>query len=211
MDRSCVQRAVTLSVCSSMAKQGKYYVPAASSARHVHLCQKDIEVLFGAGYQLSEFKALSQPGQFASNEKIAIKGSRGVIEGIRVLGPARADTQVEISLSDSFKLGVKPMVRMSGNVDGAPGATLIGPAGQVELKQGVLISARHLHINEAQAAEYKLSNGDVISLKKGGERETIFGNVVVRCGSGHSLEVHLDTDEANAAMLKNGDLLEVIR
>ncbi|MBT3319671.1 MAG: phosphate propanoyltransferase [Clostridia bacterium] len=194
-----------------MAKQGRYYVPAASSARHVHLCQKDIEVLFGSGYQLSEFKALSQPGQFASNEKISLKGSRGQIDGIRVLGPARPDTQVEISLTDSFKLGVKPMVRMSGNVDGAPGATLIGPKGQVELVQGVLISARHLHINEQQAAEFNMKDGDVVCLKKGGERETIFGNVVVRCGSGHSLEVHLDTDEANAALLKNGDLLEVIR
>ncbi len=211
MDRALIQRAVTLSLCSSLAKQGKYYVPAASSARHVHLCQKDIDVLFGQGYQLTAFKPLSQPGQFASNEKVSIKGSRGQIDDIRVLGPARPETQVEVSVTDSYKPGVKPGMRMSGDVAGAPGAVLIGPKGQVDLLQGVLISARHLHINEEQAAEYNLKNGDVISLKKCGDRETIFGNVIVRCAKGHSLEVHLDTDEANAALLNNGDLLEVIR
>jgi len=171
MEKSCVQRAVTLAVCSRMAKQGEYFVPAASSARHVHLCRKDIDVLFGNGYQLSELKALTQPGQFASNEKIMIKGCRSEIRGVRVLGPEREQTQVEISMTDSFKLGIKPMVRMSGDIDGSAGAVLIGPAGQVELSQGILISARHLHISPEQAAEYKLKDGDVVSLKKGGARE----------------------------------------
>ena len=206
-----IKRTITLSVCSSLAEQGEYYVPAAASARHVHLSRKDIDALFGAGYELTQFKALSQPGQYASNEKVTIKGSKGELKNVRVLGPPRADTQVEISMTDSFKLGIKPVVRMSGDVKGTPGAVLIGPAGTVELSEGVIISARHLHINEEQAAQYKLKNGDTISVKKDGERETVFGNIVVRCGAKHSLEVHLDTDEANAAMIGSGELLKVIR
>lgn len=211
MDKSTVQRAVTLAVCSNMAARGQYYVPAAASARHVHMSKEDIEKLFGAGYELTQFKPLSQPGQFASNEKVTIKGPKGELKNVRILGPARGDTQIEVSVTDSFKLGVKPVVKMSGDIKETPGIVLIGPKGQIELNQGVIISARHLHINEEQAAQYKLKNGDVISVKKEGLRETVFGNVLVRCGSAHSLEVHLDTDEANAALLKNGDLLEVIR
>ena len=114
-------------------------------------------------------------------------------------------------MTDSFKLGINQEVRMSGEIKGTQGALIIGPAGQIELSEGVMNSARHVHINEEQAALYNLKNGDIISLKKSGIRETIFGNVVVRCGNSHSLELHIDTDEANAAMLKNGDLLELIR
>lgn len=211
MEKSCVQRAVTLAVCTKLAAQGQYYVPAASSARHVHLSKQDIETLFGKGYELTEFKALTQPGQFASNEKITIKGTKGELKGVRVLGPARSSTQVEISLTDSFKLGIKPVVRMSGNIQGTPGAVLVGPKGEVVLSEGVIVSARHLHISEDEAKLYNVQNGDIISVKKDGDRETTFGNVVVRCGKGHSLEVHLDTDEANAALITNGVLLEVIR
>lgn len=211
MEKSCIQRAVTLAVCGKLAAQGQFYVPAASSARHVHLSKQDIEILFGKGYKLTEYKALTQPGQFASNEKVTVKGSRSEIKGVRVLGPARGNTQVEISLTDSYKLGVKPVVRMSGNIKGTHGVVLIGPKGQVELTEGVIVSARHLHISEDEAKLYNLKNGDIISVKKDGEREITFGNVVVRCGKGHSLEVHLDTDEANAALITNGVLLEVIR
>lgn len=211
MEKGRIQRAVTLEVCSKMARQGEYFVPCASSARHVHLCAKDIETLFGGGYKLTEYKALSQPGQFASNEKVTIKGARGEIKGVRVLGPERSATQVEISMTDSFKLGIKPVVRMSGNVQGTPGATLTGPNGQAELLEGVMVSARHLHMSDPQAAQFNLKNGDIVSLKKNGQRQITFGNVVVRCGAKHSLEVHLDTDEANAALIQNGELLEVIR
>ena len=211
MEKSCVQRAVTLSVCCNAAAQGQYYIPAASSARHLHLCREDVQTLFGKGHRLTEYKALTQPGQFACEEKVTLKGPRSEIKGVRVLGPERGSTQVEISMTDSYKLGIKPVLRMSGNTEGTPGATLIGPAGSVELAEGVIIAARHLHISSEEAAIYGLKNGEVISLKKSGEREVIFGNVVVRVGDGHSLELHLDTDEANAALLKNGDLLEWIR
>ena len=211
MDKSSIKRAVTLTVCSSLAKQGEYYIPAASSARHLHISRKDLDILFGRGYQLTEYKPLSQPGQFACNEKVTVKGPKGEIKNVRILGPERTQTQVEISMTDSFKLGINPLVKMSGDIKGTPGAVIIGPAGQIELSEGVMISARHVHINEEQAALYNLKNGDIISLKKSGIRETIFGNVVVRRGNSHSLELHIDTDEANAAMLKNGDLLELIR
>jgi putative phosphotransacetylase len=211
MDKGCVQRAVTLAVCMRAAAQGEYYVPAAASARHVHLSKADVATLFGEGYELKPMKPLTQPDQFAAEEKVDIVGPRGTIAGVRVLGPARKDTQIEVSLTDAVKLGIKPVVRMSGDIAFSPGAKLVGPKGSIDLPQGVIISARHLHMSKDEAAAYGLKNGDVVSLKKSGPRETIFGNVVVRSGDGHSLEVHLDTDEANAAMLNNGDLLEVIR
>jgi len=211
MDKGCIQRAVTLALCTRLAREGRYYVPAAASARHMHLCQAHIEALFGAGHTLHNFKPLTQPGQYACEEKVDIRGPRGELKGVRVLGPARPQTQVEVSVTDAFKLGVAPVVKMSGDIAATPGIRLVGPAGEVEIPEGVIVSARHLHISEEEAALYGLKDGDVISVKKGGPRETVFGNVLVRSGKGHSLlEVHLDTDEANTALLKNGDLLEIL-
>lgn len=211
MEKGCVKRAVTLAVCRQAAAQGEYYVPAAASARHVHLSKADVAALFGEGYELKAMRPLTQPGQFAAEEKVDIVGPRGTIKGVRVLGPARKDTQIEISITDSFKLGIKPVVRMSGDITFTPGAKLVGAKGSIDLPQGVIVSARHLHMSPEEAAAYGLKDGDVVSLKKHGPREIVFGGVVVRCGDGHSLEVHFDTDEANAAMISNGDLLEVIR
>ncbi len=210
MDKGSVQRAVTLAVCMRAAASGEYYVPAAASARHIHLSEKDVAVLFGDGYSLKPMRPLSQPGQFAAEEKVDIVGPRGSIKGVRVLGPARKETQIEVSVTDAIKLGFKQVVRMSGAAE-TPGAKLAGPRGSVDLPQGVIIAARHMHISKEEAAAYGLKDGQIVSVKKGGTRETIFGNVVVRSGDGHSLEVHLDTDEANAALLTNGDLLEIIR
>ena len=211
MDKGCVKRAVTLAVCRYAAAQGEYYVPAAASARHIHLSQADVAALFGEGYKLRQFRPLTQPGQFAAEEKVDIVGPRGTISGVRVLGPARKETQIEISITDAIRLGIKPVVRMSGDIAFTPGAKLVGPKGSVDLPQGVIVAARHLHMSPEEAAAYGLKDGDVVSLRKPGPREVIFGNVVVRSGKGHSLEVHLDTDEANAAMLSNGDLLEIIK
>ena len=183
------------------------YVPAAVSNRHVHLSVEDAEKLFGKGYVLTPIKALSQPGQFVCNEKITLAGPKGTIQGVRVLGPFRNDTQVEISITDSFVLGIPPVIRMSGSLDKTPGARLIGPEGQVLLQKGVIVSARHLHISDEEAAWYGVKNGDTVSVKKTGAREITFEGVLVRAGKGHSLELHLDTDEANAAGIKNGELL----
>ena len=186
-------------------------MPAAASVRHVHLSQADVAALFGEGYELRPLRPLTQPGQFAAEEKVDIVGPRGAISGVRVLGPARKETQIEISITDAIRLGIKPVVRMSGDIAFTPGAKLAGPKGSVDVPQGVIVAARHLHMSPEEAAAYGLKDGDVVSLRKPGPREVIFGNVVVRSGKGHSLEVHLDTDEANAAMLSNGDLLEIIK
>ena len=191
-------------------KTGKRYVPAAASNRHVHLCQKDIDTLFGEGYQLTPVKPLSQPNQFAGKETLTLVGPKGKIEKIRVLGPARKETQVEISITDSFKLGIKPVIRMSGDTAGTPGGTLVSERASVELAQGVMVSARHLHLSGQQGAAFGLRDGQTVSLRSQGQRAVVFENVLVRSGDAHEMEVHLDVDEANAAGLKNGDILEII-
>lgn len=211
MDKAAVQRQVQLSVAESVfRKEGKIFVPVAASARHVHLCRKDVEQLFGPGYQLQKFKDLVQPGQFACKEQVTIVGPRGQIERVRVLGPERKDTQVEIALTDSFQLGIKPPIRMSGKVAGTPGCKLVGPYGSVEIPQGVIAAARHLHVSKAQAAFFGLKDGQVVGLRSGGERSVVFENVIVRAGDGHELEVHLDTDESNAAAMAGSVMMEVI-
>lgn len=211
MDQNEIKAKVRNEVIRAFGKStGKKYVPAAVSNRHIHLCRADIDKLFGAGYELQPLKPLSQPGQYAAKETVTLTGPKGSIAGVRVLGPARPDTQAEISVTDSFKLGIRPVVRMSGKVDGSPGGKIEGPAGSVELEKGIMVSARHLHLSAAQAVELGLRDGQVVSLKSFGERATVFENVAVRSGDGHDMEVHLDMDEANAAMLKNGDIMEII-
>ncbi len=211
MDKAAVQRQVQLSVAESVfRKEGKIFVPVAASARHVHLCRQHVEQLFGPGYQLQKLKDLSQPGQCACKEQVTVVGPRGQIEKVRVLGPERKDTQIEIALTDSFQLGVKPPIRMSGKVAGTPGCKLVGPYGSVDIPEGIIIAARHLHVSKAQAALFGLKDGQVVSIRSGGERSVVFENVVVRAGDGHDLEVHLDTDEANAAAMAGSVMMEVI-
>lgn len=189
---------------------GKLFVPIGVSNRHVHLSQEDLEALFGAGYQLTPIKPLSQPDQFASQETVTVVGPKGKIEKMRVLGPLRPQTQIEISITDSFALGIKPSIRMSGKLADTPGAKIIGPAGEVDVKEGVMVAARHMHISKREAEAYGLKDGQTVGLKVPGERALVFENVLVRSGDGHELEVHLDVDEANAAKLKNNDILEII-
>ncbi len=211
MKESDIKRLVLLGIVKNLAQQKEYYIPAAASGRHVHLCRADVEKLFGTGYALKTSRALSQPGQYACEEKIAVAGPKGRMEGVRILGPERPETQVEVSLTDTFKLGIAPAVRMSGDIAGTPGCTLIGPKGEAALDQGVIVAARHLHMSDEEAAAFGLKNGDVVSAIKKGERGIAFNNILVRAGKAHSLELHIDTDEANAAAIKNGDLLELIR
>ena len=182
-----------------------------TSARHVHVTKEDLETLFGQGFELTVKKELSQPGQFACQETLTFEGPKGQLQKLRVLGPERRETQVELSVTDCFKAGVKPVVRMSGELEGTPGGKLIGPAGETVLQKGVIVAERHLHMSAAQAEAYGLKNGDVIKIRKEGARPVVFEGVKVRCGSGHELEVHLDTDEANAALIKNGDLMEIVK
>ena len=211
MDKGQVQRAVQLAVAeATYRKSGKIFVPVASSARHIHLCRADVEKLFGAGYQLQKFKDLSQPGQYACKEQVTVVGPKGKIERVRVLGPERPETQIEIALTDSFALGIRPPVRMSGKIAGTPGCKLIGPNGEAEVAQGVIVAARHLHISPAQAEMFGLKDGQIVSVKSTGERAVVFENVVVRAGKGHDLEVHIDTDEANALAMTGSPMMEVL-
>lgn len=212
MDKNAVQRQVQLSVAQSVFRDsGRIFVPVASSARHVHLCRADVEALFGKDYQLRVFKNLSQPGQFACAEQVTVVGPKGKIDRVRVLGPERKATQVEIALTDSFALGVRPPVRMSGKTEGTPGCKLVGPAGEVELKEGVIVAARHLHLSEEQAKLFGLKDGQAVKIRSEGVRAVTLENVIVRAGKGHDMEVHIDTDEANALAMSGTPMMEVIR
>jgi putative phosphotransacetylase len=210
-ERATVQRLVTERIVKTAYEQtGKRFVPAAASNRHIHVSAQDLETLFGKGYALKPERALSQPGQFAAAETVTIAGPKGRIDQVRVLGPARGKTQVEILTTDAFKLGISPVVRISGDTEGTPGAVVIGPAGTVELQSGVIVAMRHVHISIEQAAWLGLQIGDIASIRKDGVRALVLENVPVRCGEGHNLELHLDMEEANAGSIKNGELLEIV-
>lgn len=211
MIKTEIRKKIEAEVIQILAQQtGRRLVPAAGSNRHVHLCRADVEALFGTGYVLTQLRPLSQPGQYACEELVTLQGPKGSISKIRVLGPERKETQIEISVTDSFKLGIKPVVKMSGELENTPGGKLIGPKGSVELQKGVVVAARHLHLSADQAKKYNLQSGDVVKLKVNGFRPVVFENVIVRSGDDHEMEVHLDTDEANAAFIKNGDYMEII-
>lgn len=197
-------------VLSHLAVMGTKYVPAGVSARHVHLSREDLDRLFGLGCALHACKALSQPGQFAAQERVTVSGPRGELANVRVLGPVRGQTQVELTFSEAKKLGIPGQIRMSGDVDGTPGCTLKGPAGQLVIPQGVIVPARHLHLSPQQAACFGLKDGQAVSLRMGGQRGGVLDQVICRVGEGHDLEVHLDTDEANALCVTDGDLLELV-
>lgn len=184
-----------------------FEVPVGISNRHVHLSEADVEALFGEGYQLTKLKDLSQPGQYACEETVMLVGPKGVIEKVRVLGPPRKQSQVEITLTDSFKLGVKAPLRDSGDLAGSAPITLVGPKGALTLKEGAIVAARHIHMHTSEAEKLNLKDGDKVSVRAKGPRGIIFGDVLVRVSDNYSLEMHVDTDEANAVGLRNGDIL----
>jgi putative phosphotransacetylase len=171
------------------------------SNKHLHLRQEDVDTLFGKGHSLTHTKDLIQPGQYACDEKVDIVGPKGVLKGVRVLGPVRPETQVELSLTDARAIGIKVPVRESGKLDGTPGCKLVGPAGEVDLEKGVIAALRHVHLNPAQAEALGVKDKDIVSVKVNGERAIIFENVLVRAGDAYFGEIHLDTDEGNAAGL----------
>lgn len=169
------------------------------SNKHLHLKTADIETLFGKGHTLTPMKDLVQPGQFACDEKVDIVGPKGTLRGIRVLGPARPETQVELSMTDARNIGIKAPIRESGKLEGTPGCRIVGPEGEVELDHGVIVALRHIHLSPAQALEAGVKDKQIVSIKIAGERGLIFDNVLVRSGEGHESEIHLDTDEGNSA------------
>ena len=174
-------------------------LPIALSNKHVHLSQADVDALFGEGYQLTPFKPLSQPGQYACEEKVT------------VLGPVRPESQVEVSLADARGLGLAVPVRQSGDVEGTPAFKLVGPKGEVECEKGIIVAARHIHMSLEDAEKFGVKDKDVVSVKTEGLRGLTFHNVLVRASEKFALEMHVDIEEGNAAGVKNGDLVELIK
>lgn len=186
-------------------------IPVGLSNKHLHLSKEHLDILFGEGYELTKFKDLSQPGQYAANEKVDVVGPKGTLKGIRVLGPTRKETQVEISLTDSFVLGVNPPVRDSGDLIDSPGAKIVGPKGEVVIEKGIIAASRHIHMHTSDAEKFGVADKDVVSVRVGGKRGLVFENVIARVNPEYALELHLDIDEGNAAGLKNGATVELVK
>jgi putative phosphotransacetylase len=170
-----------------------------------------LDILFGEGHELTKFKDLSQPGQYAAEGKVDITGPKGTLKGVRILGPVRKETQIEVSLADGFVLGVNPPVRDSGDLIDSPGAKVVGPKGEVTLEKGVIAAGRHIHMHTTDAEKFGVADKDVVSVKVEGKRGLVFNNVLVRVNKDYALEMHVDIDEGNAAGLKNGSKVEVIK
>ncbi len=174
-------------------------IPIEVSARHIHLSQGDLEKLFGKGYKLRKLRNLSQPSDFAAKEKLDIQNGSKKLSNVRVVGPVREKTQVEISITDAIFLGIKPVLKHSGDLKNTPGIVLIGPKGKVRIKKGVIVPLRHIHCSPEEAERLNLKEGDFISVGFSGKREIIFKNVKVRINENFRLAMHIDTDEGNAA------------
>ena len=213
--------AVTAAVRSVLESQGisvvadnkADMVPVGVSNRHIHLSVADVETLFGKGYELQPMKELSQPGQFACKEQLTIIGpSMRAIEKVRVLGPVRKATQVEISRTDSYTLKVKAPVRESGKIEGSAGLTIVGPKGVVHIDQGCIIANRHIHMSLEDGIAFGVKDGEYVNVEVGdGERRTKWYDVQVRVSPDFRLEMHVDTDDANAVGLPCGSMVRVVR
>ena len=205
---------ITKMVMEAMAKQecsNGYMVPVGVSARHVHLTQEHVEALFGPGYRLTKKKEL-MGGQFAANEQVTIVGLKlRAIENVRVLGPVRKASQVEISATDAMKLGVKAPIRESGDTAGSAPIAIVGPKGAVYLNEGCIVAKRHIHMSPKDAAQAGVKDGDYVSVKAENERGTVFDHVKIRVDDSFTLEMHIDTDEANAGQIRTGDVVRMTR
>ena len=214
MDKKELEALTKMVISCIQAEQEKgdgFLVPVGVSNRHIHLSQEDVETLFGPGYQLTKKKEL-MGGQFACNECCTIVGLKlRAIESVRVLGPARKKTQVEISYTDARKLGLNVPVRDSGDIAGSAPIAIVGPKGAVYCKEGCIVAARHIHMSPADAAKAGVSDGDYVSVKMENERGTTFDQVKIRVDESFTLEMHIDTDEANASDIKSGDKVSIVK
>lgn len=206
---------ITKAVLAALDKQKSddkgYVVPIGVSARHVHLTQEHVEVLFGEGYRLTKKKEL-MGGQFASNETVTLVGLKlRAIENVRVLGPVRKASQVEISATDAIKLGIKAPIRESGNIAGSAPIAVVGPKGALYLNEGCIVAMRHIHMSPADAMAAGVHDGDIVSVKADNERGTVFNQVKIRVHDSFTLEMHIDTDEANASKISTGDTVTIIK
>lgn len=186
-------------------------IPVGVSNRHVHLSDADQAAIFGAGYQMTKMKDLSQPGQYACKETVTICGPKGALEKVRILGPTRSKTQIEVLAGDAFKLGVVSPARLSGDLNGTPGITIIGPKGSVQTSEGMIVAQRHIHMTPEEACKLGVCDGDVVSIKVGGPRGGTYGGVAIRATNTSALECHIDTEEANAMSMDSLSKVTIIK
>ena len=212
IERKVIEEIVINTVKKLMAeKDAPNRVPLGVSNKHLHLTQEHVEILFGKGHQLTNMKDVKQPGQFACEECVKIIGPKGEVPKVRVLGPARNETQIELSMTDARTLGVNVPIRESGKLEGTPGLILEGPCGRVELDHGAIAALRHIHMTPDIAEQLGLKDGDCVGVESSGLRPTLFRDVLVRVSPKYAYEMHIDTDEANAAGLKNNDILKIVK
>ena len=212
IERKVIEEIVINTVKKFMAeKDAPNRVPLGVSNKHLHLTQEHVEILFGEGHQLTNLKDVKQPGQFACEECVRIIGPKGEFPKVRVLGPARNETQIELSMTDARTLGVNVPIRESGKLEGTPGLILEGPCGRVELDHGAIAAMRHIHMTPDIAEQLGLKDGDCVGVESSGLRPTLFRDVLVRVSPKYAYEMHIDTDEANAAGLKNNDILKIVK
>lgn len=205
-----IARLVMEAIDKKESTSNGFMVPIGVSARHIHLTQEHVEVLFGEGYQLTKRKEL-MGGQFAANEQVTIVGRKlRAIENVRVLGPVRSKSQVEISATDAIKLGVRAPIRLSGDIEGSAPIAVVGPKGVIYLDEGCIIAKRHIHMAPKDAIAAGVRNGDIVSVKADNERGTVFNHVQIRVDESFTLEMHIDTDEANAAKISTGETVTII-
>nr|WP_321153279.1 phosphate propanoyltransferase [uncultured Acetatifactor sp.] len=206
-----ITRMVLQTINRMEEKSNGYQVPVGVSARHIHLTQEHVETLFGQGYRLTKKKDL-MGGQYACNETVTVVGLKlRAIENVRVLGPVRKASQLEISATDAMKLGVAAPIRESGNVAGSAPIAVVGPKGVIYLEEGCIIAMRHIHMSPADAMAAGVADGDIVSVKTDNERGTVFNQVKIRVNDSFTLEMHIDTDEANASKIKTGDKVTIIK
>lgn len=186
-------------------------IPVGISNRHVHLSQNDLECLFGKDYQLVNFKDLSQPGQYACKEVVTLCGPKGAIEKVRILGPVRSKTQVEVLAGDCIKLGAASNVRLSGDLSRTPGITIVGPKGSVQIEEGLVVAQRHIHMTPEDAKNLGVCDGDVVSIKFDDLRGGIYSNVAIRANDASKLECHLDIEEANAMGINSKSKITIVK
>jgi acetate kinase len=191
-------------VAEVIERQEHKEIPVEVSAHHVHLSRDHVDALFGPAYELTHRADLSQPGQYASQETLNLVGPRGRVERVRILGPVRGRTQIEIAMTEEFRLGIKAPIRASGDLEGSPGVTLEGPVGALEIPEGVICAVRHIHMSPEDALSFGLKDRDSCMIRVEGERSLIFDDVLVRVNPDYALAMHIDTDEANAANVRTG-------
>lgn len=190
---------------------GSSAIPVGISNRHAHLSRQDLDTLFGPSYELTAIKDLSQPGQTACRETVTIVGPKGAIERVRILGPVRKHTQVEILAGDRFKLGVSGALRLSDDLEGTPGVTIVGPKGAVQLREGLIVAQRHIHMLPHEALRFGVKDGDIVNIQVNGPRGGVLSNVIIRAQQASALECHVDTEEANALGLTDQDTITILK